>query len=407
MPDARPIRLLFLAFGYSIHAHRRVRVFASDPGFRVHLASDHPYEIEGVEVTRLDGREELVRARRHLARYTGAVAEFLARRGVADVSAPLFQEMTTQLMAYRQLLRAVRRFRPDAVFHQTLLYPSYLACLLPPEIPRFITFWNGDLIWWAQQNEILKTFKREIVETGIRQAAAVTVNSSAAREAALAYGIDPARLHVIRYPGVDLKHFSPEGRAEARQRLGLGTGPVVLCPRGLGGYLNSDVLMEAACALCKVVPDVTFLFVSGVGRHLWDDLMRMPAALGLADRFRHDGQIPWERMPDYHRAADIMVSPSSNDSQPNCMLEAMACGTPVVMGDIPSIREWVSHGRNGLLVPPRDPAALAAGMLTLLRDPARREAFAAMNLRIVRDRVDSERQCADVRNMVRGVLRGA
>lgn len=404
MPGNRPIRLLFLAFGYSIHAHRRVQVFASDPGFKVHLVSDHAYEIENVEVTRLDGPAGLVRAKRHLAPFANAVTAFLRKRHVDEISAELFREMTTQLMAYRQLLHAVRRFRPDAVFQQTLLYPSYLGCLLPPEIPRFITFWNGDLVWWAQQNEILKRFKHDIVETGIRQAVAVTVNSGAAREVALDYGIAPERLHVIRYPGVDLAHFTPDGRDEARQKLGLGSGPVVLCPRGLGGYLNSDVLMEAACALCKVMPDVTFLFVSGVGRHLWDDLMRMPTALGLARNFRHDGHIPWDSMPDYHRAADIMVSPSSNDSQPNCMLEAMACGTAVVMGDIPSIREWVSHGRNGLLAPPRDPAALAAGMLTLLRNPRQRQAFAAMNLRILRDRVDSVRQCAEVRGMVRNTL---
>lgn len=402
----RPLRLLFLAFGFSIHAYRRIGLFASDPDFRVHVVSDHAYEIEGAGVTCLDGRAGLVRAKGRLPVFVNAVGAFLGRAGVREVSNPLFQELVTQLFAYRQLLGAVRRFRPDAVFLQTLLYPSYLACLLPPSLPRFITFWNGDLIWWAQQNEILKTFKRQIVETGIRSALAVTVNSNTARTAALDYGIDPEKLHVIRYPGVDIDHFCCGDKEAARRRLGLPLGgSVVLCPRGLGSYLNSDVLIEAACAVCSVLPDITFLFVSGVGLALWDGLMALPRSVGLEGRFRHDGQIPWERMPDYYRAADIMVSPSSNDSQPNCMLEAMACGTPVVMGDILPIREWVNSGRNGLLVAPRDATALAGAILSLLRDPVRRQGFAAMNRRIVADRVDAKIQCERIKGLVRQTLR--
>lgn len=400
----RPLRVLFLAFGYSIHAYRRIGLFAADPGFTVHVASDHAYAIPGAGLTLLNGRQGLARARQRLPRFVQAVAAFLARTGVRQASGSLVQELVVQLFAYRQLLHAVRRFKPDAVFLQTLLYPSYLACLLPESLPRLITFWNGDLVWWAQQNEILKTFKRQIVATGIRGAAAVTVNSNTARAAALEYGLDPARLHVIRYPGVDLAHFTPGDRQAARAELGLGSGPVVLCPRGLGGYLNSDILMEAATAVCSVVPDVTFLFVSGVGRDLWEELLALPRSLGLAGHFRHDGQIPWERMPAYYRAAESMVSPSSNDSQPNCMLEAMACGTPVILGDIPAIREWVSHGRNGLLVPPRDARALGAAMLALLRNPEKARTFAAINRNIVRDRVDSVTQCARVKELVRSVL---
>jgi glycosyltransferase involved in cell wall biosynthesis len=64
-------------------------------------------------------------------------------------------------------------------------------------------------------------------------------------------------------------------------------------------------------------------------------------------------------MPYYYSAADITVSISSKDSFPNCMIEAMACRSPVVMGDIPSIREWVENGVNGFLVPPEDPEKLA------------------------------------------------
>ncbi|GAB6057118.1 glycosyltransferase family 4 protein [Desulfonatronum parangueonense] len=406
MVHDRRTRLLFLAFGYSIHAQRRVKVFSTDHRFKVHLASDYQYAIDNVGVTVLDGKAGMVRSRKHLERYVKALASFMSATKIHCASEQLFQDMLVQLFAFRQLLQTVRRFKPDAVFLQTMLYPAYLGCFLPANIPKIITFWNGDLIWWSQTSEILRTFKRQIVESGIRNAAAATVNSETAKTAALGYGISPQKLHVIRYPGVDLGHFAPNDSLAARKRLSLSQEHIVLCPRGLGGYLNSDVLIEAACVVCKMLPDALFLFVSKVGLHLWEDLLSLPRRLGLADHFRHDGQIAWEDMPDYYRSADIMVSPSSNDSQPNCMLEAMACGTAVIMGDIPSIREWVVHKRNGLLIPPRDPSALANAIVSLLRDEPKRKKFSRINLALVRDRVDSRVACEQVKDVVQCVLQG-
>src|SRR5687768_18412964 len=96
-------------------------------------------------------------------------------------------------------------------------------------------------------------------------------------------------------------------------------------------------------------------------------------------------------MPLYYRAADVMVSPSSNDSLPNCMLEAMACGVPVVMGDIPQIREWVRHDDNGLLTPPRDTQLLANAVLRILATDGPGEKFTPKNLDLVSEEVDSRK----------------
>lgn len=70
------------------------------------------------------------------------------------------------------------------------------------------------------------------------------------------------------------------------------------------------------------------------------------------------GSVSHEIMPDYYNASDVMISLSSNDSLPNCMLEAMSCKTPLIMGDIPQIREWITDGENGFLIPVHDEVAL-------------------------------------------------
>jgi glycosyltransferase involved in cell wall biosynthesis len=205
---------------------------------------------------------------------------------------------------------------------------------------------------------------------------------------------------VIRYPGVDLELFHPGDKAEARRRLGLGDGPVILCPRGLGAYLNSESVMDAAGAVCRLNRDAVFLFVSEVGEKLWPELKVRAIAAGAGERnLRHDGHVDWTAMPDYHRAADLMVSVSSNDSQPNCMLEAMACGTPVIMGDIEAIREWVAHEENGLLVTPGDAGELAASILRMLRDGRLAERFVPANLAKVRERVDCRVTCGQVKEL--------
>lgn len=84
------------------------------------------------------------------------------------------------------------------------------------------------------------------------------------------------------------------------------------------------------------------------------------------------GRVSYESLPTYHRASDIFISPATgSESFGIVLVEAMAAGLPLVASDIAGYREVARHGREGLLVRPSDPAALAAGVRTLLNDPQR------------------------------------
>lgn len=429
-----PVRVLFLAWGYSIHAARRIRIFTEDPGFEVAVVSTHDYRFPGARnvlltseaerseiAGRLDGERAAVRNRASWAgRCIGRLAERAGdlrrllpgllhigvvhpgtiRAALGSQGVLLEAEIARRDLAI--LESSVREFRPDLIFLQTLLYPCYLASSLRSSVPVMITFWNGDVTWWAQWSGTERLIKKEIVSHAARLATVVTVNSESARAACLSYGVRPERIHVIRYPGVDRRRFAPSSGKEARNRLGIGARRVVLCPRGVGGYLNGDVIVEAVPAVLARHPDSLFLFLSRPGEEAEGRKLRDRAeALGVGDRIRWEGHVPWESMPAFYNAADVTVSISSHDSLPNCMLESMACGVPVVMGDIPAIREWVSDGVDGFLVPPRDPAALSAaigrvlseggGMLAAVTGSARervgREADGEMNAERIRDLV--------------------
>ncbi|TFG55952.1 MAG: glycosyltransferase, partial [Deltaproteobacteria bacterium] len=239
----------------------------------------------------------------------------------------------------------------------------------------------------------------------IRRAAAITVNSCSADDKCLGFGASAERVRLVRYPGVDRERFRPMARDEARRALGISAGKVILCPRGLGGYLNSDVIVEAAAGVAREWPDALFLFVSGVGGEAERENHRqMARSLGIEKNCRFDGQVPWEAMPTYYGASDAMVSISSNDSLPNCMMEAMACGVPVILGDISQLREWIDDGINGFLVPPREPSTLAERILRILRDVDGSVAgFSSRNLDLVAREFDSASNGREVKDLVRRV----
>jgi len=429
----RSTRVLFLAWGFSIHAKRRIEVFLNDPSFQVAVASTHAYEFENAYNILLDGihHGEAGRVGRHevpspplrdkmkkwfhMARHLLdprlfiKIHRILSMEGKAlsvDHLKILLSIFLLPRLRYRllgdlaKLSSAIHEFRPDVIFLQTLIYPSYLALLLPASVPLAITFWNGDILWWAQWDGIEQLAKKQLVTYGVRNAQAITVNSLQAYRVCREYGVEEDKIILIRYPGTDLDLFRPLDKGHARTKLRIDSPHVVLSPRGLGEYLNTEVIVQAAAQVLKTQGDTLFIFLSGseneIRRH--KDLAR---TLGIDSRCRWEGPISWEVMPLYYNAADVMVSISSQDSLPNCMLEAMACGTPVIMGDIPPVREWVEDEKNGFLVPTSDPAALSKRLLQLLHDHDKYGSeFSARNMPLIDSLFDSRKNTDQVRDLV-------
>jgi glycosyltransferase involved in cell wall biosynthesis len=386
--QSSPVRVLVLAWGFSIHAWRRIRIFTQDPDFSVTVVSSHDYGFDGATNVLL-----------HDARENNPVKTSPNKAALA------LHELGKLARDVLILRKAVRTFRPQVIFLQTLLYPCYLAFLMPKSIPIVITFWNGDVLFWATRTGTERVFKKRIVLHGVQRAKALTVNSRAAKNACLAYGVPENKIHVIRYPGVDREKFRPAEKPIARKKLRIAARKVILCPRGLGGYLNSDVIVESAAGIVKRFPDALFLFVSGAGGGEFLNQHRdRVKQLGLEQHFRWEGQVPWDLMPDYYHASDMIVSISSNDSLPNCMMEALACEIPVIMGDIPQIREWISDGNNGFLVPPRDPEKVSRKIMEVLELPADRISTVTKNGRdLVAREFDSLIHSETIKRLVREV----
>jgi glycosyltransferase involved in cell wall biosynthesis len=181
-------------------------------------------------------------------------------------------------------------------------------------------------------------------------------------------GADRAKLHTLRN-GVDLERFVPEDRAEARRRLGLSVeGRYLLSVGHLVERKGHHIAIEALPHL----PGVTLL-IAGAGPEeaALKDLARR---VGVADRLRWAGVVPQTELKWWYSAADVLALCSSREGWANVLLEAMACGTPVVATNIWGTPEVASTPAAGVLMARRDASALAAAWVQLHTQLPTREA---------------------------------
>lgn len=399
----RPTRILFLCWGFSIHAKRRIQIFVDDPNFKVAVVSTYNYSFNNADNILLASAPKY-KYRKYLRLLNKLINLIRIIIALINIKIRIFPEINigiNELKCMRHdlvkgvkdypiLKRTVNKFNPDLIFLQTVLYPCYLAYFLPSSLPVMITFWNGDVIWWAKWNGIDRVLKKKIVTYGVRRAKAITVNSKTALNACLSYGIRKDKIHLIRYPGVDLEHFKPIKNNIAKSKLGIKSKYVVLWPRGLGGYLNSDILVKAAAKVINKIHDVSFIVLLGPsGKNELDIHKSMALNESVQHHFLWIGYIQYHEMTLYYSCSDVVISISLNDSLPNVMLEAMVCKVPVIMGDIPQIREWIVDGKNGFLVPPRDANALSESIIKIFENKNNIvRSFTVKNLELVNKQAD-------------------
>ncbi|HQD16141.1 MAG TPA: glycosyltransferase, partial [Ottowia sp.] len=202
-----------------------------------------------------------------------------------------------------------------------------------------------------------------------RAAASIGV-SQALVERMRALSFDPARLHVLRN-GVDLERFQPQPAAQAREALGIRGAPVLLTVGNLHEHKGQHLAIDALALLRARFPGACLLVV-GTGPD--DKALRAQAeraALG-EDAVRFVGAVPNAQLARWYSAADVLLLCSSREGWPNVLLEAMACGTPVVASAVGGVGEIVSSPVAGRMVVERSAPAFASAVADLLARPVDR-----------------------------------
>lgn len=241
-------------------------------------------------------------------------------------------------------------------------YPTGVAAMLLGlrfGKPVVITARGSDINLIAQH-----AIPRKLMVWAARRAAGVVAVSQALKSSLERLGVDGSKISVLRN-GVDAVAFRPLDRDAERARLGVG-GTILLSVGNLIELKGNELVLRSL----KSLPEATlFLVGDGPDRARLESVAR---ELGVGHRVRFIGAVPQTDLPRYYSAADALLLASSSEGWPNVLLEAMACGTPVVAARVGGTPEIVTSPAAGLLFEPRPVEALETAVRQLLESPPSR-----------------------------------
>lgn len=217
-------------------------------------------------------------------------------------------------------------------------------------VPVVVNYRGGEAATFLERSH------RSVRRT-LRRAAKVIVPSGYLQQVFAKYDI-----HCEVVPNVvDLHLFRPAGERRAIGHL------IVL--RNLEPIYDNETAVRALAIVRERVPTAR-LTIAGTGPEL-GRLQKLAAQLGIADAVRFPGRLDRQQVAALYREADVALNPSTVDNMPNSVLEALASGVPVVSTAVGGVPFIVEDGRSALLVPPRNPEAMAGAVLRLLENPDR------------------------------------
>jgi D-inositol-3-phosphate glycosyltransferase len=219
-------------------------------------------------------------------------------------------------------------------------------------------------------------------ETQVVAAANALIANTDAEGASLVslYDACPDTVHVVS-PGVDLYTFTAgESRSAARIETGMPEDALVVSFVGrIQPHKGPEVLIRATSELVKHSPLLRHKLIvnivggaSGANTEEVDRLKELSSWLGIDDVVRFSPPVPRKDLPQWYRAADLVIVPSYSESFGLVALEAQACGTPVVATAVGGLRTAVADGISGVLVDGHDPKAWSSVISRLLQEPQRR-----------------------------------
>lgn len=361
--------------------------------FDVHVLAPHApgtaraEVIDGVAVTRY--RYALARWE-HLA-YNGGILANLKRRPVLYLLVPLL--LAAQIGAAVRLLRH-RRYD---LIHAHWLLPQGLAAALATRlarrpVPILCTAHGGD--WFALRGRLARALKGWT----LRRVDTLTVVSHTMADEARRSPVCSGRIELVPM-GTDLEH--------------LFTPPVAERPEGadllfVGRLVEKKGLEHLVRALPEVLRTQPRATLTVVGAGPEEGRVRdLATQIGVIGRIRFLGSMAHHELPELYRQAALFVAPfvvAAGGDQEGfglVLVEALGCECPVIASDLPAIRDIVLPDGTGMLVPPGNPQALAAAIITLLGDPERRRRLARAGRRHVFARYGWDASAAGYRQILR------
>lgn len=260
----------------------------------------------------------------------------------------------------RTVLRLARAYQPNVIL-ATWAYPDVVAAALLARrigLPWVARVHGNDVNVLTENPGVARQ-----VRWALRQASSVLAVSRAMKERLGSLGVPEAQVRVL-HNGVHVDRFYPRDRVGARKALGLPLERRICLY--VGHLLVSKGALDLFEAFCQLVGERHCSFLCFVGGgEAQARIAEKVRREGLADQVLLVGPRPHAEIPCWIAAADVLCLPSHREGCPNVVLEALACGRPVVASHVGAIPELIDSG-CGALVPPGDPVRLADALRAVL-----------------------------------------
>jgi glycosyltransferase involved in cell wall biosynthesis len=363
------MRILFLADGISIHTYRWIQYFA-DKGHEILLISMSEYKFEphhNITVYKIP-QSNMVREK-------------------------IFSYIIYTLMNLFSVKKLIRTFNPDILHAHFLSDYGFLGYLVHFRV-FVVTVWGSDILITPKKS----LFSKITAYLILNSAALVTCDSNIVKHECVKYCKNPNIVKIIQW-GVDLSVFH-----ERKRNRGNCNEITVLSTRNFQSIYNIDTIVEAIPFALEKYSTIRFILKSYVGTQE-PELRKLASSLNVYQYIEFfNKRIEYNELPELLYRADIYISVPSSDSSSVALLEAMACGLPVIVSDIPANHEWIIDGWNGFIVPVRNPEKIANAIIQLIEKPDLMQLFGERNVQIIRDRVDREKHMAYMENLYKQLL---
>lgn len=335
------MRIFYVGWADHVHLSRWVSYFAN-AGHKTWVLSTHKGRIPG-----------------------STVYQMLTKRRGLHLQAQ-------ELKIYANILRA------DIVHAHWASFASLPA--LAGIKPYVATAWGSDIYRFYE----FSSAAQNAIRFGLGKADLVTVDSADLKKEVEKLGVRREKVEVVQW-GVDTSVFYPgPANQSIVDQLQIAGKRIIYSPRNLDQIYNQDVVLQAFASVVQKTPNTVL-----IQKHYKKTSNEINAYLektrqcGVENHVRLVGDMDYSLLPDLYRLADVVVSVPSSDATPMSILEGMACGVVPVVSDLPSLREWISDGVNGFLVPARCADSLADCLLRVLSDEVLRKRIPPENVSLV------------------------
>lgn len=327
------MKICILANALSVHTQRWAKAFAQH-GHDVHILSIRQMNIPGISLHNF---------------HVGPVN-----------STSIFWVFLSYLRFFFCAGRVIKKISPDVVNAHYALTNGVIAAFSGNR-PIVISVWGSDVIW----DKIVRipSFMKLFLKYAFHRADAICVTSKFMIQFVLP--VAPKSERIVHVPfGIDCSLFMPAKSKTHGQSGQFRIGFI----KTLEMLYGPHVLIQALPNILKAVPDVTLVMA---GKDKMDGQLKMLAdKLGVGDRVEFTGFIQNDKIPEILHSLDIYVHPSiCQESFGVSILEASACGIPVVATRVGGVPEVCIDGQTGLLIEPNNPEALAEAIIKLANDP--------------------------------------